>query len=434
MDQTERIAYFSQVWKQAANVFPYFDKRDLDWDQTFVSYLPRVINAASDREFYCLLAEFINLLGDGHTDFTFPRQMLEQIGYLPFSLLCCREEYYLHSVTGGNEAFLLARVTSLNGTPIRELLAQIFRYIYHVGNYAYPSKLHQMLTLMLEPGRNVLFTDKGELSFHLLKEKPELVSAPCVSAAVSCEHIPSEKLDLRVYRGDILYVRMDDFLYHNAAGEISAALKKLRQVKGLILDLRENMGGMTMYGARVAELLISGQFHGCRKRTRLMKGIDISSASQYKRMSDEAIEQCVTDGLCDRDEVERCRKINANAWFEEYTDSYGGDEHTAVYDGPCVALTSRNTISAAEDFVAMLRTNRRATVLGTPTHGSTGTPLLLPLPGGGGCRVCSVGYTLLDGTEFIGTGIQPDIFAENSVADLLNARDSVLDQALSLLK
>ena len=72
-------------------------------------------------------------------------------------------------------------------------------------------------------------------------------------------------------------------------------------------------------------------------------------------------------------------------------------------------LISRNTVSAAEDFTAMFKSNHRATLIGEPTFGSTGTPYMIKLRCGGRAQVVSVGYRLLDGTEFIGKGIDPDI-------------------------
>ena len=78
----------------------------------------------------------------------------------------------------------------------------------------------------------------------------------------------------------------------------------------------------------------------------------------------------------------------------------------------------------------MFRTNRRAALLGAPTCGTTGTPFLVRLTCGGRARICSVGCRLLDGTEFIGTGIQPDILLEPDLPALEQGRDAVLDAAL----
>ena len=35
MNTIDRIADLSQIWKQAAQVFPYFDQNRIDWDQAY---------------------------------------------------------------------------------------------------------------------------------------------------------------------------------------------------------------------------------------------------------------------------------------------------------------------------------------------------------------------------------------------------------------
>jgi C-terminal processing protease CtpA/Prc len=57
----------------------------------------------------------------------------------------------------------------------------------------------------------------------------------------------------------------------------------------------------------------------------------------------------------------------------------------------------------------MFKSAKRGVVMGEPTYGSTGTPCTIPLRCGGRAQVVSVGYRLMDGTEFIGKGIMPDI-------------------------
>ena len=434
MTVTEKISYFSKLWKEICNVFPYFDKREIDFDRAYLEYLPRIMASGTDREYCLLLSEFINLLGDGHTDFSFPIHLRNEEGFLPFRMIHINGSYYLHSVPQGCQSYRLAEVFSINGEPLDDILSRAFRYIYHVDHYAYPSKLHAILPFLRRSTGNTMETSAGTYRFDLVRECPTPFAFSPLDAGVPFQTLSYGKLEMRLYDGNILYVKLPDLMYSGAAVELAAAIAQQSELRGVILDLRENEGGMTAHGAKIAGLFLSGQFSGCRKRTRTMRGIDISSASQYARMSEEAIEQCITDGLCDRSEVERCQRINHNCLFEEYQDSFANAEHRAVFDGPCILLTSRNTISAAEDLVAMFRSNRRATVIGTPTHGSTGTPLLLPLPIGGGARICSVSYQLLDGTEFIGIGIQPDIEAENSIDALRCGQDLVLKRALALLK
>jgi carboxyl-terminal processing protease len=218
------------------------------------------------------------------------------------------------------------------------------------------------------------------------------------------------------------------FSLADAAVEIARAISRTRP-DGVVLDLRDNIGGMTRYGGQVAELFISGEFHGCRKRTQLSRGIDIASGSQFMRMTRDELARL--DGA---EAPQRCIDMLHGRSWEEYMDTYGAPGHAALYDGPCVLLASRRTVSAAEDTLAFFRSNHRAAVVGEPTCGTTGTPLLLRMPGGGSARVCAVGYRLLDGTAFIGRGIAPDILLPATREDLSRGEDAQLDRALTLLE
>lgn len=426
MNIIERIADLSQLWKQASIIFPYFDRQPINWDQTYQEYLPKVMTADDEKNFHLLLAEFINRLGDGHTDYLFPNTLTEKTGALPFSLVYLQGDYYIREIEPRGESHLLAKVIRINGTPVKELLAEAFRYIYHVGDYAYPSTLHRILPFLLNPAGNKMETSVGLYRFDLASSRPTLIPCNAITVPHSCQKIPQGKLDARIYEGNILYIKLNNFLYSQAADEIAAILNSHGGLNGVILDLRENIGGMTTYGAKVAELFIPGQFHACQKRTRILHGCDTASASQFIQMSEETIARHIADGLFDREFMDKCRKINANAYFEEYTDTFGTPGHKAMFSGPCMLLTSRNTISAAEDFTAMFRSNHRASIIGTPTCGSSGTPLIQPLSCGGRARICSVGYRLLDGTEFIGSGIMPDIPIEPSRKDFSRGLDKVL--------
>ena len=434
MTIANRIADLSVLWKQASMIFPYFDRGNIDWDNAYREYLPKIIDAKTDRDFHLLLAEFMNLLGDGHTDYLFPRELQDETGYLPFTLKYIYDAYYIDASIPAYDEFVSAQVLSVNGVSFTELIENLKRYSYHVGNYISRYRLHQILPFFLKPKQNAIETTKGTFSFDLLPAKPAGFTPKALTLPEHYHSLKNGKLDIRLYDGGILFVKMDDFMYSNAADEIRAAINETPEITGILLDLRENVGGMTMYGAKIAELLISGQFHGCQKRTRSMTGIGLSSASQIVQWSEEAIEKHIAAGLSTREEIEESKRFVTNTHYDKYLDTYGAASNTALFSGPCVILTSRHTVSAAEDFIAMFRTNHRATILGTNTCGTTGTPFMQQLSCGGWMRVCSVGYRLLDGTEFIGCGIKPDIFCEISPDDYVNGYDSVLNKGLSLLR
>ena len=83
--------------------------------------------------------------------------------------------------------------------------------------------------------------------------------------------------------------------------------------------------------------------------------------------------------------------------------------------------------------VVFVQAHRRK-IIGEPTGGSTGQPLMFKLPGGGVARICTKHDSFADGREFVGIGIQPDIPAHLSRADILAGHDSILETAIHSLQ
>ncbi len=217
---------------------------------------------------------------------------------------------------------------------------------------------------------------------------------------------PSHTID-----NGVLTIKLNDFLSDHSP-YVKELLMANPDTSLVRLDIRNNIGGNTLYGANVAKLFISGIFHGCRKWTQVRKAVDAAGASQLARDSEELLQRYLKDGLITEEEIADAKDEMRRTKYERYTDSHGSEDNIALYDGPLQLLISRRTMSAAEDFTAMFKSNHRATLIGETTFGSTGTPYILRLRCGGRAQVVSVGYSLLDGTEFIGKGIVPDVYDE----------------------
>lgn len=398
----DRLMDISQIYTQTCLVFPHFHRCGVDWNDTYRQFLERALTTKSDLEHALLMSEFINTLGDGHTDLSISRDIRDPAGYLPFSF------FY----AGGNYYWDGRLILAVDQRPIEALIEEISRYCYHVGNFI--PRLEYFLPLILNDGSHELTTTDGHHSFSM---------APQPSRSDASD------TPLFSHHGDILLIRLDDFLRDRSA-EIRTELERTKP-RSVILDIRHNIGGMTQYAANVAQLFIPGTFHGCQKWTRNMTGVDYASASQIGGMSLKQLQ--AIDPTSTQDEWERSRRVWNLAAFKEYQDNWGADGTPAVFSGRMVVLTSRNTVSAAEDFTAFFRTNQRATLIGSPTCGTSGTPLLYKLSCGT-LRVCSVGYRLLDGTEWLGSGITPDLLIEPQEEDIRRQRDVVLAHALAYLK
>jgi C-terminal processing protease CtpA/Prc len=105
-----------------------------------------------------------------------------------------------------------------------------------------------------------------------------------------------------------------------------------------------------------------------------------------------------------------------------------------VYAGPVALLSSRRTAGAAEDVLVAFRNAARGPIIGEPSAGSTGQVLYVTLGRGWSFRLCVTRDAFPDGTEFVGTGITPEVPVAVAVADFLAGRDAALERARNYLK
>lgn len=365
MDKTDALFDLAAIWAGISEISPFFERLDIDWNGKYREYISRVLNENDERQIHFLLAEFTNLLGDGHTDYIFPKSMSP--GRLPFRLLYSGGEYYIRETEEKGERFLLSRIISVNGRDFGGLVDEIGKYAYHIDRFIWPGRLENLLLLFLRDRGNELETDAGLYHFDLCREAAEMSG---VKSRLPAEWHGYEntETDIRIGRDGTLYVVLNDFMHPDAGENIRKALAEAKPGK-VIIDVRNNIGGMTMYAAEVAELFIPGEIHSCQKRTRTMTGLDMACASQYAGMSRQELE-----ALEDNWDVIRCMRVGERKNYMEYTDSWGKAGQSAEFDGDVDILTSRATISAAEDFVAMFKSGGRGRIIGEPTAGTTGTP------------------------------------------------------------
>jgi len=167
-----------------------------------------------------------------------------------------------------------------------------------------------------------------------------------------------------------------------AAREMQALLAELVDVRGLVIDLRINVGGH-----------------------------DAVALATASRFADE--ETAVFSKDAPGDETE--------AYVVQVTPSDG-----ARFTGPIAILVSPNTVSAAEVLALALSALPNGFVLGQPTRGAFSDAVPRQLPNGWTYTLAAETYRTLDGVELEGKGLLPDQptpSPESSVPAVLWGRD-----------
>src|SRR5262250_131498 len=206
--------------------------------------------------------------------------------------------------------------------------------------------------------------------------------------------------------GGVAYVKLRQF-QEQSPGDMAAALEKSAKtgVKALVLDLRNNPGGLLTAAVEVTE-----------------EFIDDGKLVVY------------TEG----------RVRNQNMRFSAHAKkSYG--------TLPMVVLVNQGSASASEIVAGALQDYGRAMVVGTQSFGKGSVQTIIPLSDGSGLRLTTAKYFTPKGRSIHGKGITPDIVVEGPKTTAAPAagegappvnetpqeqlkRDPQLQRALDLLK
>lgn len=171
------------------------------------------------------------------------------------------------------------------------------------------------------------------------------------------------------------YVKLNNFS-ENAAQEISGAIKKFEKggitLKGLVLDLRNNPGGLLDQAVDVSSLFVE-------------RGVVVSTVGRNR----------------DQREVKHVRRGKARKDF------------------PMVVLVSSSTASAAEIVAGALQDHNRAVIMGQPTFGKGSVQTVIELGGEMGLKLTIARFHTPSGRSIQEQGVEPDIILDQYDPSLL---------------
>lgn len=190
---------------------------------------------------------------------------------------------------------------------------------------------------------------------------------------VELKYITSEVLEK-----DIGYIQLLTF-YENCTEDFKKELENLEEknIKSLIIDLRDNGGGIVKDAIEMAELFVP-------KGNIIMK--------TYDKEGNETIEK---------------------------------SKSTKTLDMDIIILVNENSASATEIFTAALKENNIAKVIGTTTFGKGVMQEVQPISIGGAMKITVEKFKTPKGNEINEVGIAPDIEIEGTEEQLQKAIDNL---------
>lgn len=203
--------------------------------------------------------------------------------------------------------------------------------------------------------------------------------------------------------GGLRYTLLSDsigYLYYGSfsSGFSSANLREmfayLKDVKGIIVDVRDNGGGSLDAAFALAQRFINAEKRVLISQEKTGPGSDdFGNTVNYTLAPPEA----------------------------------------PHFEGPVMLLTNRKCFSATNTFVAILRNFSNVTQIGDRTGGGGGLPIDSELPNGWRYRFSATASFLPNGFN-IEQGIAPEIRMDMDTTALLQGKDNIIEEAIRQLQ
>ena len=212
-----------------------------------------------------------------------------------------------------------------------------------------------------------------------------------IELTLTREVIRPQVVRFRLEGGDVGYIRLTSFNEQTEAG-LRRAVQSLRQqagnnLKGLVLDLRNNPGGLL----------------------------------------DQAVQ--VADDLLERGEI-----VSTRARRPEDAQRWNAKPGDIAQGLPIVVLINAGSASASEIVAGALQDHRRAVIMGVKSFGKGSVQTVMPIPGQGAIRLTTARYYTPSGRSIQATGIEPDIEVratrEEATVGIPREREADLRRAL----
>ena len=182
----------------------------------------------------------------------------------------------------------------------------------------------------------------------------------------------------KLYKKDIGYIKIRSFS-KNTSLDLDKALDELekKEISKLILDLRNNPGGLLNQAVEVADRFLNRE----------------NLIVYTKGRSDEQ-----------------------NMRFTSH-------DKVAGVSYPLIVLVNSGSASASEIVAGALQDLNRAIILGTPTFGKGSVQTIIPLSDGSALRLTTARYYTPSGRVIQENGIEPDIIIERKIPEELEEDD-----------
>ncbi|MBQ0055492.1 MAG: S41 family peptidase [Synergistaceae bacterium] len=322
-----------------------------------------------DKMYYGAMKGIVSSLEDPYTRFVNPKDLEEELTQL-------KGEY------GGLGMYISMKndrvvvVSPMEGTPADRAGLKPMDEIVKVDSTSIIGKTTEDAVKLMrgDPGKPVTVQIRR-------KGVDKILTFKMVREMIKIKTVRSEMIG-----NDVAYIKINQFI-EKTGKDVANALKtaKDKKAKGIIIDVRNNPGGL---------------LHVC---------VDVAS-------------QFIDGGLI----------VSTKGRFDRANDTLYADKGRAT-KLPVVILINEGSASASEILAGAIKDRKRGTLIGTKSFGKGSVQTLFDLPDKSGVYITIARYATPSGFMLDKKGLQPDIKIAGDV-EKDKKKDKQLQKALSVLR
>ncbi len=396
----ERLAGVALVWAETR--YSYVDlggSHAPDWDSVFTSTLARVARPMDTWTYYQEIERMLFSLDDDHSDVArLPGPLRRHRTGLPLESRRVEGHVLITRVRSASLGALGVRpgqeVVAIDGFPPERYVAE---------------RLPPQLGFSTPQARDAhtfgwqLWLGERDSTLQVRLRDPEGTERVVpIRRGGWADDVRDSTVCARMLGEGIGYLALNSFSDPRAVALVDSALGGLRGLRGLIVDTRRNSGGSQEAGWRVISRFL-------KRRYVQTEQFSAAYVAIWRAWGGLPPQVPIPERILEPD-------------------------RSMHLDCPLLWLIGPYTASAAEGVAAMAEQTGVATTVGERTFGSTGQPLLFPLPGGGLARVRTEEERFNDGRSYTRRGITPQVPIAVTADGLRAGRDEVLEGALALMR
>lgn len=376
------------------------DVSNLNPDELYKEYLAKAISTGDRYEFDLLMMEFVGRLHNGHSWFRDAWLRRTRNQSLGFEFRYIQDQWV---VTASKDS----RVRP--GDVLQKINGETFEAFY-LKNKKYTNLASERSSRVSFSTFRFLFPRQFALGLASGKTIPITRSEPAIVEPVVTGHWISN--------GKVAFLRLVHLDGSDIEKQALEHVATFQSAEFLIIDLRGYAGGITP--EKLVDALMDRPYRSWTEATNVNIGLFKFYAEQYEKFSGSpAAEQLQPFAAYFRHSM--------LFWPSQYQ-----QPQRTLFHGKIILLVDAGCMSAKEDFIVPFKDNKRATLIGEKTAGTSGQPYFYNFDSDLNLAIGAKREFFPDGSPFEGVGIEPDIELLPTVEDVRKGRDPVLDRAIAM--